>query len=299
MALDPRQLRAFLAVVETGSLGMASEALHVTQPALSRMMHRLETQLGVPLFERRTTGMELTTFGEALLPHATVLSAEGARALEQINALRGLGQGTLRIGAIASAAITVLPPVLDRFLTQWPNLQVQITEAVEDILETALANNAVDVVISGVINESTEIMQVEEHKFTDSCYVISAATHPLQKRRDLAMQDLKGERWVMPPEEAEPRKRFLELTQKLDVAPPRVAIETRYPAVIKAMVARTRYLGWLPEPLFAVEESAGLLKRLPVKHMSLTRKFFVYRRRRIAMPPALQRFLDALRNPES
>jgi DNA-binding transcriptional LysR family regulator len=51
--------------------------------------------------------------------------------------------------------------------------------------------------------------------------------------------------------------------------------------------------------LFAVEESAGLLKRLPVKHMSLTRKFFVYRRRRSAMPPALQRFLDALRNPES
>ena len=84
MALDPRQLRAFLAIVEAGSLGMAAESLHVTQPALSRMVKRLEDQLGVPLFERRTTGMELTTFGEALLPHATVLSAEGARALEQI-----------------------------------------------------------------------------------------------------------------------------------------------------------------------------------------------------------------------
>lgn len=299
MALDPRQLRAFLAVVETGSLGMASEVLHVTQPALSRMMHRLETQLGVPLFERRTTGMELTTFGEALLPHATVLSAEGARALEQINALRGLGQGTLRIGAIASAAITVLPPVLDRFLTQWPNLQVQITEAVEDILQTALANNSVDVVISGPIDESPEIMQVEEHKFTDHCFVISAATHPLQKRRELTMQDLADQRWVMPPEEAEPRKQFAALTAKLGVKPARVAIETRYPAVIKALVARTRYLGWLPEPLFAVEESAGLLKRLPVKHMSLVRRFFVFRRRRSSIPPPLQRFLAALRDAEN
>src|ERR1044071_10043526 len=136
MALDPRQLRAFLAIVRCGSLGLAAEALHITQPALSRIVRRLDEQLEVQLFERRTTGMELTAFGQALLPHATVLSAEGARALEQINSLRGLGHGTLRIGSVASAAITLLPPVLDRMLTHWPNLHVQITDAVEGVLET-------------------------------------------------------------------------------------------------------------------------------------------------------------------
>jgi len=299
MALDPRQLRAFLAIVDAGSLGMAADALHVTQPALSRMVRRLESQLGVPLFERRSTGMELTNYGEALLPHATVLSAEGARALEQINSLRGLGHGTLRIGSVGSAAIMVLPPVLDRILTQWPNLHVQITEAVEDILETALANNSLDVVISGPIKESEEIMQVAEHKFTDRYSVISAATHPLQKRRDLSLADLAGQRWVMPPEEAEPRKQFVALAAKLGFAPPHVAVETRYPAVIKALVARTKFLGWLPEPLFAAEESAGLLKRLTVKQLSMTRKFFVFRRRRSAIPAPVERFLEALRSPDA
>jgi len=299
MALDPRQLRAFLAIVDAGSLGMAADALHVTQPALSRMVRRLESQLGVLLFERRSTGMELTNYGEALLPHATVLSAEGARALEQINSLRGLGHGTLRIGSVGSAAIMVLPPVLDRILTQWPNLHVQITEAVEDILETALANNSLDVVISGPIKESEEIMQVAEHKFTDRYSVISAATHPLQKRRDLSLADLAGQRWVMPPEEAEPRKQFVALAAKLGFAPPHVAVETRYPAVIKALVARTKFLGWLPEPLFAAEESAGLLKRLTVKQLSMTRKFFVFRRRRSAIPAPVERFLEALRSPDA
>jgi DNA-binding transcriptional LysR family regulator len=299
MALDPRQLRAFLAIVEAGSLGMAAETLHVTQPALSRMVRRLETQLGVPLFERRSTGMELTHYGHALLPHATVLSAEGARALEQINSLRGLGHGTLRIGSVASAAIMVLPPVLDRILTQWPNLHVQIIEAVEDILETALANNSIDVVISGPIKESEEIMQVAEHKFTDRYSVISAATHPLQKRRELSLQDLADQRWVMPPEEAEPRKQFVALAAKLGVAPPHVAVETRYPAVIKALVARTKFLGWLPEPLFTAEESAGLLKRLAVKQLSMVRRFFVFRRRRSAIPAPVQKFLEALRSPEA
>lgn len=298
MALDPRQLRAFLAIVDAGSLGLAAEALHVTQPALSRIVRRLETQLGVPLFERRTTGMELTGFGHALLPHATVLSAEAARAIEQINALRGLGQGTLRIGAVASVAIMVLPSVLDRILTQWPNLQVQIIEGVEDALATALTHNAIDVVISGPIPESEDIAQVAEHKFTDTYSVISATAHPLQQRRNLVMQDLADQLWVMPSGEADPRKQFIALTTKIGVAPPRVAVETRYPAVIKALVARTRFLGWLPEPLFGAEESAGLIRRLAVKGMNMQRRFFVYRRRRSSTPPPVQKFLQALRRVE-
>src|SRR4030095_4090588 len=114
MALDPRQLRAFLTIVRSGSLGLAADALHVTQPALSRTIRRLESQLGVQLFERRSTGMELTSFGQALVPHATVLSEEAAVAIEQINSLRGLGHGTLRIGAVGSIAVTALAAGLAR-----------------------------------------------------------------------------------------------------------------------------------------------------------------------------------------
>jgi DNA-binding transcriptional LysR family regulator len=299
MALDPRQLRAFLAIVDAGSLGLAAEALHVTQPALSRIVRRLETQLGVPLFERRTTGMELTSFGQALLPHATVLSAEGARAIEQINALRGLGQGTLRIGAIASAAIMLLPAVLDRILTRWPNLQVQITEAVEDVLSIALTNNAIDIAISGPILESPDIVQVAEHKFTDRYAVICAAAHPLHERKDLSIHDLEDALWVMPPDEAEPRRQFNALVTHLGAVIPRVAVETRYPAVIKAMVARTKFLGWLPEPLFTAEQAAGLIRALPVKEMALQRRFFVFRRRRSSTPPPVEKFLEELRNTEA
>jgi DNA-binding transcriptional LysR family regulator len=295
MALDPRQLKAFLAIVDTGSLGLAADALHVTQPALSRIIKRLESQLGVQLFERRTTGMELTSFGHALVPHALVLNSEASRAIEQINSLRGLGQGTLRVGAVASAAIMVLPSVLERILTRWPNLQVQITEAVEDVLVVALANNAIDVVISGPLPENPDIMQVAEHSFTDRYSVICAAGHPLIARRNLTMQDLSDYRWVMPPEEAEPRKQFVALTARLGVPPPRVAVETRYPAVIKSMVARTRFLGWLPEPLFSTEQSAGLLEPIAVKGMNMQRRFFVFRRRRSATPPPVMKFLEALR----
>jgi DNA-binding transcriptional LysR family regulator len=294
MALDPRQLRAFLTIVRLGSLGLAAEALHITQPALSRIVRRLESQLGVQLFERRTTGMELTSFGHALLPHATFLSEEAALAIEQINSLRGLGQGTIRIGAVASAAIMLLPAVLERVLARWPNLHVQITEAVEDVLKVALTNNAIDVAVSGLIEESEDIVQVAEHRFTDRYSVISAASNPLQRRKNLTVHDVVDTPWVMPPAEAEPRRLFNLLISHLGVASPRIAVETRSPSVIKAMVAKTHYLGWLPEPLFAAEQAAGLIKALPVKEMDPQRKFYVFRRRRNLVPPPVAKFLEAL-----
>jgi DNA-binding transcriptional LysR family regulator len=294
MALDPRQLRAFLTIVRSGSLGLAAETLHVTQPALSRIIRRLESQLGVQLFERRSTGMELTSFGQALLPHATVLSEEASLAIEQINSLRGLGHGTLRIGAIGSVAITVLPTVLERMLAQWPNLHVQITEAVEDVLEAALTSNTIDVAIGGTIPESDDIVEVGEQKFTDRYSVICSATHPLQRRGKVTLAELLEIPWVMPAAEAEPRRQFNALVSRLGLRAPRVAVETRSPSVIKAMVARTSYLGWLPEPLFASEQAAGSIKRLHVAEMETRRRFFVYRRRRTFMPPTVQKFLETL-----
>lgn len=294
MALEPRQLRAFLAIVHTGSLGRAADALHLTQPALSRVVKQMESQLRVQLFERRTTGMELTTFGQALLPYATHLTEEADLAIEEINVRLGMGRGTVRIGTVASAATMVLPALLDKFHKQWPHLQLQIMEAVEDKLALALANNDIDAVLSGPIPESEEVMQVAEHRFNDRSMVIAAATHPLHQRSAVPLAELLELPWVMPSVDAEPRKRFDALILRLGATPPRVAVETRSPSTIKAVVAQTKFLGWLPEPLFAAEQAAGLIRTLPCEELILPRRFFVYRRRRNFMPPPLVEFLQAL-----
>jgi len=294
MALEQRQLRAFLAIAQTGSLGRAADVLHLTQPALSRTVRQMESQLRVQLFERRPSGMELTTFGQALLPYATHLTEELELALEEINARLGMGRGTVRIGTVASAAVMVLPELLDRMHQRWPHLQLQIVEAVEDKLATALVNKEVDVVLSGPIPESDELMQVAEHSFSDRSMVIAATSHPLQQRRQLPVRDLADVAWVMPSTDAEPRKRFDSLLQRLNAPPARVVVETRSPSSIKAIVAKTGLLGWLPEPLFAAEQAAGLIRPLPCPELTAPRRFYVYRRRRNFMPPPLVEFLRAL-----
>ena len=72
MAVDHRALNAFLNVARLGSVGAAATALSLTQPAVSRTLRKLEQQLGVQLFLRHSTGMELTAFGQSLLPHAAL-----------------------------------------------------------------------------------------------------------------------------------------------------------------------------------------------------------------------------------
>jgi DNA-binding transcriptional LysR family regulator len=103
----------------------------------------------------------------------------------------------------------------------------------------------------------------------------------------------------MPSADTEPRRQFNSLASKLGLSSPRIAMETRSPSVIKAIVAQTKCLGWLPEPLIATEQAAGLIKALPIKEMAMQRRFFVYRRRRNFAPPPVAKFLEALRTIET
>src|SRR5918997_3321414 len=98
MTLDPRLLRPFVMLAEELHFGRAAERLHVTQPALSQQIKRLESQLGVELFARTRASVELTPAGQAILDHARV-AVRAAVAAEGVAAeFAGAEAGVLRIG---------------------------------------------------------------------------------------------------------------------------------------------------------------------------------------------------------
>jgi DNA-binding transcriptional LysR family regulator len=108
--LDPAHLRSFLAIVRYGGYHRAADALHLTQPAVSRHMRRLEEQLGQPLFVRRGRGVELTPYGErAAAELADVLAAQD-RALARLQ--RGADHGPFVLGTIENLVDPVLPELL-------------------------------------------------------------------------------------------------------------------------------------------------------------------------------------------
>ncbi|WP_245629779.1 LysR family transcriptional regulator [Alicyclobacillus sendaiensis] len=113
--MDLVQLEYFLAVAEHHSFRRAADAIRVSQPALSRAIHKLEGDLGAPLFVRTAQGVRLTPCGEAFLPHARQALAELAAGVRKVAELTGQARGVLHVGLIYSLGTRFLPDVIRTF----------------------------------------------------------------------------------------------------------------------------------------------------------------------------------------
>lgn len=154
MILNLRELQAFKAIAELGSLGKAADALNLTQPALTRTLKRLEHQLGVSLFERHAHGTTLTEYGRALEPHASLMLAESLNATRELREMLGQERGVVRVGTVASAVENFLPEAIARLTADRPGLQVHIGEGLADALAVQLAKGDVDLVIGFAVQHT-------------------------------------------------------------------------------------------------------------------------------------------------
>ncbi len=136
--MDVRQLRHFTAVAETLHFGRAAERLGMTQPPLSQSIMALEKELGAPLFERTRRTVALTPFGAQWLRHVRPV-LEGVDALPGIaRRLRDGDAGDLAISFVSTADYSVLPTLVRRYTSLFPEVAVSLTEATSDVQIAAL-----------------------------------------------------------------------------------------------------------------------------------------------------------------
>lgn len=143
--LEP--LRHLVLVAQHGTFTAAARHAHVTQPALTASIQRLEAQMGGRLFDRGPGGATLTAAGSALLPRARAALAaveDGRRAVAEV---MGLTVGAVRLGAGATVCTYYLPRTLAKFRTRHPGVQILLREASQDHLLDALEAGDLDLVI--------------------------------------------------------------------------------------------------------------------------------------------------------
>ncbi|HLU66817.1 MAG TPA: LysR family transcriptional regulator [Kofleriaceae bacterium] len=144
------QLRCFLLIAEHGSLTAAAGPAHLSQPALSAALRRLEDELGARLFHRGRRGAEPTAAGRALIPRARAALAaveDGRRAVAEV---AGLRTGEVRIGGGATACTYFLPAPLAAFRRRHPEIRFQVREAYPDDIRAAVDAGEIDLgVVSG------------------------------------------------------------------------------------------------------------------------------------------------------
>lgn len=139
------KLRALVSAVELGSLKAAAETLGCTQSAVSHSIASLETELGFRLLRRDRSGVKLTDEGERLLPYARGLLSAEEQLRQTAASIRGLDQGTVRIGAFTSVAVHWLPPVLKEFQRDYPKVSFRLLNGDYHDVNEWLSDGSVDI----------------------------------------------------------------------------------------------------------------------------------------------------------
>lgn len=142
------QLRALLAICESGSIQEASRILHISQPSLSRSIKELETELGVHLLVRSNRGITLTVYGEHLLSRARLILEEVRRAKDEIETLKGRTSGHITIGVSPVTPSSNFVNCLARFNARHPKVSIQIEELRPNKLIEGLREGRLDLVLT-------------------------------------------------------------------------------------------------------------------------------------------------------
>lgn len=195
--LNLHLLRVFAAVAQERSFSRAAERLFISQPAVSKAVRELESQLQLPLLERGPAGargVHLTDSGVALFDHARALYALERAAIDDIEARVGLRRGQLRIGASTTVASFWLPQSLAAFLAAHPDVQLQLRVGNTQAMAQAVRDCEIDLaLVEGAVDD--ERLQVT-HWRDDELVMVAAPGSDLTGRRPPSRADLGASIWL-------------------------------------------------------------------------------------------------------
>jgi DNA-binding transcriptional LysR family regulator len=188
--MELRHLHYFVSVAEAASVSRAASRIHVSQPALSRQIRDLETELGVRLFDRVGRRIQLTAEGEDLLDRSREVLARAAALGERAGALRGGATGTLRVGATPQTMQSVVAGFLTRYRRTRPGVDVHLSEAGGVRLLDLVGRGELHLAVCGILPGERLAHRL---LFPFRVLAVGAAGERLKRRSTIEVRELAGE----------------------------------------------------------------------------------------------------------
>lgn len=247
--MDLKQLRYFQAIARCGGFTRAAEQLHVAQPAVSMAIRKLEQQLDLTLFHRQDRTVSLTDEGQRLLPHADRILQALADAQLEMQELKGLTQGEVRVGIPSMLGSYYFPPILMAFHQNYPHLKLSVIEAGTWQLQQMLEAGELDLAV--IVAEFLPNELQAEVFLRQQMMVTVAQDHALASEAQISIEQFFGNELVMFKEGYFHRKIVDRLAKEANIDPD-IAFETNLVPLIKSIVRQgygiTTLLGMVVQP---------------------------------------------------
>lgn len=193
--MDTRQLAYFVQVAKDNSFTVAAKNLHLSQPALSKMIKKLEEELGVQLFDRSEHKMALTDVGEKLFEEGQKLLLEMDSITEAIQDTKNLRTGNVSVGIPPVIGTSYFPPLIANFRKKYPGINLSIIEngavTVYEMVEKGFVD--LGLIILPKLSDQIEYIPVT----VDEIVLIVHNDHPLAEKETVVFEDLKDETFAL------------------------------------------------------------------------------------------------------
>lgn len=244
--MDIRHLQYFLEVARCKSFTKASEILHITQPTISKMIRNIEEELGVELFDRSGRRVELTDAGEVIFAQAKHIVTSFQSLSSELDDLRNLKRGHIRIGLPPMAGSSFFPKVIGKFREQYPEISMELVEVGAKKVESEVESGVLDIGVA-MLPTKSDIY----HSFTfvkGRLMLVVHPTNPLAAKKEVRLAELAQESFVLFREDFALHDRVPEECVRAGFKP-HVVCESSQWDFISEMVAANLGIALLPETI--------------------------------------------------
>ena len=289
-----RHLHTFVAVAQQGTLGRAAETLNLSQPALSKTLNELEQITGTRLFERGRLGAQLTLVGEQFLTHAVKVLDALNTAGQARNRKEGLSNDIVRIGALPTAALGILPSVIGQFHQQQKDITLQVATMNNTMLLAGLKSGEIDIGIGRMSDPELMSGLNYELLFLESLKLVVRPGHPLLQETVTLSRVME---WpvVVSPKGTLPRQNAEALLQSQGCKIPTGCIETLSASLSRQLTVDYDYVWFVPSGAVKDDLRRGLLAALPIPTQGAGEPIGILTRVDATLTAGSQTLLSAIR----
>jgi DNA-binding transcriptional LysR family regulator len=289
--VDLRQLEILRAVAQTGSFTSAGQQLHLSQSAVSRQILLLEEELNEQLFLRLGRRIRITPAGTMLLGLSERMFEDLERTRATILDSQQRVSGTVRLVGGMTVCLYVFPPLLKAFRKDHPGVDVKLTPGATPRLVRQLRTGAADLGLLTLPIDDPHLVTVPVLR--EELLLVTAPSHPLAKRRQIAPADLIGQPFVLFEAGSNSRKAIEAFFVREQIAP-KVVTETENVEIIKALVEVNMGIAIIPYQAVAREVRAGRLFCARIAGQQLVRETGWVHLRLNRVPRAVQEMMRTL-----